>query len=452
MSTEDPGGALSSSSSDAASSNRAIFWLAAILTIIGGLSDGSQRLFAVSYVFGIDDVSDELQHPNGPEHTLALTYLMLGALAICVASCGLEEGFTRDFVKGCAKTLGCHAGTEETENVKDPERADPSNDPRSQEAIDSVTLSNGAYVGVAVVAISAAIARCVSSIMGFYTIYNSVDPAFLTPVIVCSSIDGIQTIATDGQFFADFCLISSLLARSWWNPDRYSLVDSHQSVRLIDGEDDRHTPQGEWLHNSMLFVNAIAIISDVGTAKLSIDEFSDLFGIDSLNPFFIAGEALSLTSLFLLMYAIDARTLANKIAAHFYPSQANTASSWPQCSSWGLFMGAAAITLLGASMSTLSAYTGTRYLLQTWFPNLTDIPLNCISGGIATLKLSQFMAVEACYTMDMLLTMKLPSCSAMCASLGSLTCYHRLNSSDSSESSNQLSKKLITTTNSVDPL
>lgn len=384
--------------------------LSILLVVIGACSDAAQKLFGVGETLGVDNVEEALLSENqNLASILRLVYLFLGTLAAFSQSIYLEKSYTHNFIKGKLALPVDEDLSPEEENVLATLRE------KYPDQFTATTHLNRVEAGLlGITGIGGAAMRFFSSVMGFYTISNN--KTISGAAFSCSGTDAIQTIATDGEYLIDFYLSSRLGLRNFLGLEQYQPEFLNLMQWYFDKENHSQTWPGTVVHFMALWLfGTLSALSDVGLTKLATDDFfTEVMPINIDSDYFYWLEMIGLTCSFLLMFALDARSLANavtsRVEACFYPEMAErlsavfsatdtAASTEASPNKLGIACGLT-LSVLGGSMTAISAYTGSQYLFSEWFPAGNKTAIEVLSVIISVIKFSQSLSVEGRYTIQ----------------------------------------------------
>ncbi len=392
------------------------YLLAWLLTFIGACSDGAQKLFGSGQSFGIDDLTQNIEQASSPLERFGIAYLLLGALAAILQSISLEKSFTQNFIFDLFRLSTA---------IESPGLSSLQQQPLFAT---SLHLAWYEYIPLNLIRISGAAVRGISSLMGYRTISNALSLSIIMPP---SLIDAGQTLATEGVFLKNHYLLLRLKLKTKLFPERYTAEFLTSLQAFIDADDyPCQTKRGTALYLSCFALGTLAVLSDIGLAKFILDDFANTINVDTNALSFQIPQAIGLTSLFLLISAIDSKSLAAGVTRYTERSNLNeTPATLNRPKTHPLLIGlASVITLIGASITALGAYEGNRYLLNQFGAN-NSRGVMAVSTLIAILKGCQSLAVEGCYTLKAAIESQWqPSCSALYRVIGAFSALFSKNS------------------------
>lgn len=375
---------------------------AGALTLIGACSDALQKLFGSGTALGVSDLSVAIKQANSSLSVVRVSYLLIGSLAAFMQSICLEKAFTQELVENALNLAEPEIESFELNKLKENPLFEST---QALHWLEKLLIGTISACGAAV--------RGVSSLMGFYEINNSSLIEIKAPSISASTVDALQTIATEGAYLKKLYLLLRLWVRQQWQPADYN-DDFLKAVRgYLDEEDYTcQTNAGRLVYfSTCLLLGSLAVSSDIGLAKLVIESFADLYGIDNNNALFSGTKWLGLMSLFLLMTAIDSKSLADTVTRRFENGPAPSTSSTPSVTSPSLIGLAGFVSLIGGSMTFLGAYEGNQYLFEDVDTGYEKVII-AFSILVATIKFFQSLAVEGSFTLKMARDSQWrPSCS-----------------------------------------
>lgn len=384
---------LSNSSLPASPAAASPYWtllaafIANTLTLIGACSDACQKLFGGGQALGVDDITVAVRQADSSLDVLRLGYIFLSASAAFVQSISLEKAFTRDFVESTLHLTAASDDSAELKKLKENPLFAP-----------TVRLNWLEQCLLRVINACGAAVRGISSLMGFYAINNSLALAIKIPSISASSVDALQTLATEGTYLKKLYLLLRLWIMAKVSPAIYA-PEFLTAIRhhLDDGDYTCRTTAGRCVYAvTCLFLGSLAALSDVGLAKLVIESFADLYDIDNDNDAFIAAKWSGLSSLFLLISAIDSKTLADKVSYHL-ENHGNPSPPPASMTTHPALIGLAGFTaVLGGSMTAISAYEGNQYLFLGEEGSSNPL-IAAFSILVAAIKFCQSLAVEGSF-------------------------------------------------------
>lgn len=412
------------------------------LTYTGAASDMAQKAYGASPTLQINSIAMALSNAKGWDYTSRLTYLLLAAASAGIQSYYLEKEFT---LKLARKILQLPVSEKPVAHGLKSEIL-IANDVLFKADIHLNLLEKGLLRFVTALGAST---RFITTTMSC----GLVAPQMLdlkkglAGTMIVAGTDFSQAIATDGEFLQKLYLINRLWRRSHLFAQEYSsdYVDAMSDYLHNGDEDDELHHCRTWSGYCVSLVVAnifgvLAVGSDVGIAKYAIDDFSQWCQIDEqsaqVQNLWFAFQCLSLGSLFLLMYSMDARSLANEVTSwyedYFYPealtqadldnltisteardieaSHSSSSDSTPEASidlsNWGhngRLIIAGFVCLLGASLTAINGYSGNQYLFGQINEDGTPIDspnygIMALSIIIAVTKFCQSLAVEGVYT------------------------------------------------------
>lgn len=412
------------------------------LTYTGAASDMAQKAYGASPTLQINSIATALSNAKGWDYTSRLTYLLLAAASAGIQSYCLEIEFTRKLAR---KILQLPVSEKPVAHgLKSAKLID--NDALFKADIHLNLVEKSL---LRVITTFGASTRFITTTMSCGLIAPQMldlQKGFAGTAIVAGT-DFSQAIATDGEFLQKLYLINRLWRRSNLFPQEYSTdyVDAMSDYLHNGDEDDElhHCRTWDGYCVSLVVANifgALAVGSDVGIAKYALDDFAQWRKIDEqsnqVQNLWFAFQYLSLGSLFLLMYSMDARSLANEVTSwyedYFHPealkqsnldnlatsfeagnnesSHSSSSDSTPESSidlsNWGhnsRLIIAGLVCLLGASLNAINGYSGNQYLFGQINEDGTPIDspnygILALSVIIAATKFCQSLAVEGVYT------------------------------------------------------